>query len=168
MEATNLPGPRIRGTFTKQMWVGPKADRAMNVGEEEFDATDAVLLMEHERLVGLDDDDESSDEIGRAHVDWDGPFHVQITDSICRYFGVEEVSDVTPEMLWLARQQVNPQEPVDQVINLRVRLTVRAAPGTDVREYVNGLKCSFSGHVTGVTLRSSEIVAHEAGGGDHG
>lgn len=45
MEATNLPGPRIRGTFTKQMWVGPKADRAMNVGEEEFDATDAVLLI---------------------------------------------------------------------------------------------------------------------------
>lgn len=168
MEATNLMGPRIVGTFTKQVWTGPKADRAMNVGEEEFDATDAVLLMEHDRLMELDDDDESSDEIGRAHVDWDGPFHVQITDSICRYFGVEEVSDVTPEMLELARQQANPQEPVDKVIDLRVRLTVRATPGADVREYVNGLKCSFSGHAAGVTLRSSEIVGSKAGGVGHG
>lgn len=56
----------------------------------------------------------------------------------------------------------------EDVNDLRVRLTVRATPGADVREYVKGLKCSFSSHAAGVTLRSSEIVGSKAGGVGHG
>ena len=59
--------------------------------------------MPHERLIELQDGHESSDEIGRKHVAWDGPCEVSIVDSAAKFFEVDALSCVTPEMLAKAK-----------------------------------------------------------------
>lgn len=90
---------RIVGVFTKQAWGGRKGDDAIFVGEEQFDATDAVLKLSHAELIELQDNYENTDEIGRSIVGWDGPCEVRLVGSIQSYFGVESIEDVTPAML---------------------------------------------------------------------
>jgi len=61
----------------------------VSIGTEEFDATDYVLSMSLNWIHELRDHDESSDVIGEALVNHDGPFEVDITESILSFFGVE-------------------------------------------------------------------------------
>ena len=84
---------RIVGRFTKQCWAGRKNDSAIFAGHEDFDATNAVLLMNHAELVELEDGSEASDSIGQDHVSWNGPCEVAINDSICAFFGVTDVEE---------------------------------------------------------------------------
>lgn len=90
---------RIVGTFTKQTWGGRKGDDALYCGEEQFDATNAVLELPHAALIELQDGHENTDEIGRSIVDWVGPCEVRLVGSIEAYFGVASLEDVTPKML---------------------------------------------------------------------
>ncbi|ART57226.1 hypothetical protein CBP36_20175 (plasmid) [Acidovorax carolinensis] len=90
---------RILGVFTKQVWGGRKGNDAIFVAEESFDATDAVLKLPHAAFIELQDNHESTDEIGRSVVDWCGPCEVCCVDSILEFFGVDSLEDVTPEML---------------------------------------------------------------------
>ena len=83
---------RIIGTFFKQAWSG---DNAIDLGTEQFDATAAVLQMDHAELVGLQDHRDSTDEIGLAHVAWGGPFGVRIVPRICSHFGVSALTEIS-------------------------------------------------------------------------
>lgn len=86
---------KIISEFTKQIWSGRRSDNAEFVGIENFDATDAILRMPHARLIKVRDNSIESDEIGHALVQWDGPCEVKIADSICAYFGVTKIQDIT-------------------------------------------------------------------------
>lgn len=97
-----LTNRRITGLFTKQAWGGKKNKTAMFVSNEEFDATDHILSMQLEKLVEVKDDDQTSDKIGESHIKWDGPFRVEIEESICSYFGVDDVTQITKEALEFA------------------------------------------------------------------
>ena len=94
----------ITGVFTKQVWGGRKGDDAIYVGDVEFEATEAVLQLPHSQLIELQDGHESTDEIGRKIVMWDGPCEVRLVDSIATFFGVDSLEDVSAEMLNEARQ----------------------------------------------------------------
>ena len=79
---------RIIGTFHKQRWGGWKNDQAISCGDQRFDATDAVLLLEPNQIVELASMYELNDSIGRDHVEWDGPFDVYLDEAVCAFFGV--------------------------------------------------------------------------------
>ena len=79
------------GRFEKQRWAG---DRAEEIETVEFDATDYILNMSAAGLRKVEDCNYSSDAIGQAHVDHEGPFSVHIEQAICTFFGVEAVSDI--------------------------------------------------------------------------
>lgn len=149
---------RITGRFIQQQWGGRKGDDAIFVGEEEFDATDDILLMEHERLAELDDNDESSDEIGRAHVDWAGPCEVRLVDSVCAYFGVNSLEDITPAALAYARNRANPQEAETTEVTLNIQLKLRVSPGASVDEFRQNLDYSVTSNTTGVTVSYAKLV----------
>jgi hypothetical protein len=53
----------------------------------------------------LDDCKETTDVIGRRYVSHDGPFAVYVMESICEYFGLRELEDITAEMLLDARAE---------------------------------------------------------------
>ncbi len=85
----------IIGKFTKQVWTGRKGDDAVFADSEMFDATAYITALPFDQLVTLRDFDDTSDTVGTAHVNWDGPHEVEIVDSICDYFGVSKIEHIT-------------------------------------------------------------------------
>lgn len=97
---------RIIGRMLMQAWGGRKGDDAIFVREEEFDATDAVLGLSYAGLQALGsagDGSDPADSIGQECVHWDGPFEVHVIDSICAYFGVSSIEDITQEQFAAAK-----------------------------------------------------------------
>lgn len=149
---------RILGVFTKQKWGGRKGDDAIFYDTEDFDGTDAVLLLDHSALVELEDGSENTDEIGQDHVSWDGPHEVDITGSICEYFGVDDLEDITPEHLAFVRKRNNPEPSAMQTITLSVKLKIRVAPGASVNKFIEDLDYSFMSQTAGVVVKDTEII----------
>lgn len=149
---------RIEGTFTKQAWGGRKNDQALFVDSVLFDATAAVLSMDHAVLMRLKDSDESSDELGRAHVQWDGPNEVSVVDEVLEYFGVDELTQITPEALLYARNRENPQPAQEQTITLSIKVKVRVIPGASTEDFVSNLDYSISSNTVGVVVLDTEVV----------
>lgn len=99
---------RIIGDFRKQHWGGSKGNDAISCGEDRFDATLYVLSMPYEQVIGVRDDHDTSDNIGSAHVDWHGPSRVEITNSMCDFFGVSKLAEISPNhfrFVVMSRQQ---------------------------------------------------------------
>lgn len=120
---------KIVGTFTKQVWVGPKRDQAMTVGEVKFDATRAVLSLGIEDIRFLKDNDFSSDEIGRTCVEWDCPFEVCLVESVVEFFGLDQTESpeialeaLTREQLDAARAEFGPLEPNNATLDLSLKV----------------------------------------------
>ena len=102
VEGTRLPVAsfstrRITGNFTKQAWGGRKGDDAIYCGEEDFDATRYILSMPYREVVRIRDNTDASDDIGMAHVSWVGPHEVEIVDSMCDFFGVSKLEEISEE-----------------------------------------------------------------------
>lgn len=150
---------RIIGTITKQRWGGRKDDEAINCGEEDFDATDAILLLPYSDLVELEDNSEETDSIGTNHVSWDGPHSVSITDSICHFFGVTDVEDITEENLSFVRNRMKPQPSTEETITLTVNIKLRVSPAASVTAFIDNLDYSFKSNTVGVTVSDTEIVS---------
>ena len=100
---------KIEGTILCQAWGGRKGNDAILVREETFDATSHLLLMSLAKLHGLHDGDESTDDVGRHHVAWEGPCEVSIVDSLADYFGVDLLEDITAEALESVRAWAKPE-----------------------------------------------------------
>ncbi|HEJ2342749.1 TPA: hypothetical protein ACWLUJ_005719 [Pseudomonas aeruginosa] len=150
---------RIIGTFSKQQWDGN--DEANTVEEVEFDATDYVLLLTGEAIRALVDGRDSSDQVGLAHISWDGPFRVDVVDSITRFFGVASLQEITDESLAYAKGRVNPQPAVEQVLTLSIKVRLRVAPGASVSEFIDNLDYSVTSNTAGIAVQETEIVDAE-------
>lgn len=148
---------RIVGTFYKQQWGGRKGNDAIACGEEDFDATSAVLLLSLEELVELEDNSEATDDLGRAHVSWDGPCSVHITASVCDFFGVTDVEDITLDLLEKARAEVEPQPAQTENVILSIALKVKIQPGISLNEVVQELSYGFTSTTPGAVIVGSEI-----------
>lgn len=123
---------RIVGKFLKQVWGGRKGDHAITLATITFDATRAVLSRNLDFIHRLRDGDETSDDIGRECVGWDGPCDVYLTESVVEFFGLDgdEVPDllveqVTQEMLDQAREEFGDLVSDDAVIDLKMRVSYR-------------------------------------------
>ncbi|WP_087863938.1 hypothetical protein [Comamonas thiooxydans] len=149
---------RIMGTFHKQQWGGHRGNDTIDIDEESFDATNAILLLDHKDLMRLQDRHTSSDDIGLQHIVWTGPYCVQITEAICSYFGVSYIGHITPEALMLARNREKAQPPVAQVVTLSIKLNLLVTPGASVSEFIEDLDYSVVSNTAGVTVSSTEIV----------
>lgn len=152
---------RIIGTFTKQQWGGRKNDEALNIGEESFDATDAILLMTHKDLVELDDHDESTDEVGRQHIGWNGPCEVRIVDEVCAYFGVSHVQEITPEALAYAVSRVKPQVPVLASVTLQFEVKLRLLPVGSIEQFIKDMSHSITSNTVGVVVTDTNVIQQQ-------
>lgn len=99
---------RIIGAFYKQELRGSNGTDVFCVGIKQFDATDSVLRMGITELHSVDDYDDTSDNIGMKHVEWSGPFKVEIVDSIRAFFGVDEICDISSDALLFAQSTRRP------------------------------------------------------------
>lgn len=149
---------RITGTFIKQEWGGRKGDDAILIAEEDFDATDAILLMDYHDLIKVKDHDESSDSIGQDHVSWSGPCEVRLGYSICDFFGVDEISEITQENFEYVRAARNPQEPTEVVATLSFEIRLRVMPGVSVENLADNLNASFTSRMPGIIVAGSKLI----------
>ena len=149
---------KIIGSFTKQAWGGRKGDDAIYVGTEEFDATDHVLLLDHAELVALVDGGERTDEVGLAHFDWRGPSETAVCESICDYFGVQELEQISPEALSFARARRSPKPAVEQTLTLSIKVDVSMIGDATLKDFVENLDYSVISNTPGVRVRMTELV----------
>lgn len=152
---------RINGRYVKQAWGGRRDNDAYKVGEESFDATDYVLRMKLDKLHCLQDGHESSDTVGEAHIDWDGPHEVYIVDAVLAYFGVAELREITQEQLDFVLDHVQPQESELQTVTLTFKVDVRKPKGADTAEFVNDLEYNLRSNTPGIVVIDTELVSSE-------
>lgn len=157
----SLTQRRIECEFLKQTWGGRKGDTAIEVGSETLDVTDYVLSLPYERFIAIEDNDESSDEVGRAHTDWGGPCEAMVKDSILAYFGVDELTDVSLEGLAHAREfalkKASAQE--DEVFEITLQVKVRKSG--DIQVSSDTLDCSVRANAPGLRIQDISIVSCE-------
>lgn len=154
---------RIVGTYHKQQWDG--RDCAINLGEAEFDATDAVLNLSLADIQALEDDSENTDDLGNKHVDWSGPHFVHLESAVADYFGVDTVKDINEELLEFARKREQPKEQVIEKVTVTVDLNVRTS-GADsaearaelIKDLLENLDYDFTSNTPGAVIDSTEIT----------
>ena len=152
----SITNRKIIGEFVKENWTDH--DGVYTVGTEEFDATSAVLHMDHSHLIEVYDKEETSVYIGRQHINWNGPCSVHITDNICRYFGVEDIEEITPEAIEFARKRANLQPLTKQVITLSIKVYAHVAPDASIDEFVDNLDYSILSETPGISVFDTEII----------
>ncbi len=113
---------RIIGTFIGQRNIG--RDRYEHAFTREFDATGYVLTIPLIEIQGLLDRFDNTDAIGIEHVIHDGPFDVEIVESIKAFFEIDELEDLTKDQLEFKRREN--REIVIQSDLREVEITTRA------------------------------------------
>lgn len=149
---------RIEGEFHKQHWGGRKNNDAIHVATETFDATNTVLLLDLASLHALCDSDGTSDEIGREHFDWDGPFDVTLVDSVCDYFGVANLKQVTQEGFNYAKDKAKPILPQESVVQLMVSFTVRSCDELSAVDLLKHLNVTVASSKPGLIVDQRSVV----------
>lgn len=96
---------RIFAVFQPQAWID---DNATDIdGPKDVDVTDRVIGLSLDQLHALQDYRDTTDNLveGTAvALEHKGPFTVCAVDSVCEFFGVEELSEITEDMLSAARK----------------------------------------------------------------
>jgi len=152
----SLTNRRIIGTFHKQRWGGWKEDEAISCGEEEFDATNAVLLLEPNQLNELKSMYELTDALGRDHVEWDGPCDVYLDESVCAFFGVSDLEEITSEALAFTRSRYNPKPLEEHTLEVPVKIHLRVAPGVSVEDFLTNMSMRVISQTPGITVAGFE------------
>lgn len=128
---------QIRGRFDRQIWFN---DNALSLGDVNFNATGQVLALSVKDIKKLRDCHESSDRLGQANVEHDGPCSVYIEQSILDFFHLDSINEITPALLsgaraWYKRQPL-------RTFNVRVKsvkyknLRIKARDESEVRQLV--------------------------------
>jgi hypothetical protein len=159
----SISNRRIIGLYKKQEWDGN--DYAILVGEVEFDATDVVLNLPLDDIREMADNSEDSDNVGNQCVEWHGPHVVHIEDAIMEYFGVEDLSEITEELLVFAREREKPKQKIVETMTLTVKLNVLMSEQEDeearqqlLSEVVENLDYDFTSNTPGAIIQSTEIT----------
>lgn len=152
----SITNRRIEGVFVKETW---KGNETIEIERVDFDATDYVLQLSEAEVRGLKDRRDSSDDLGRAHVSWDGPCEVEIEDAVMAFFGVNVLSGITAPAIEFAKNRLNVQPATVQTVELTVKVTIRVSHGADVTGFVDNLDYSVISSTEGVQVIDTEITS---------
>lgn len=148
---------RILADIECQQWGGRKGDDAIHVKDETLDVTDYVLAMPYERFIEIQDSSTSSDDIGRAHLDWPGPCDVEVAESIAEFFGAASLREVTRVAFEAGRAAHNPQPPVMRTVILTVEVSLAVRPDIDLGTIADDLELGIQSNVPGIVVRGQTV-----------
>ena len=164
ISATPAPSDkRILARVVLQTWAGRKNKEVVFVGEKTVDVTHAILLRDYEFVVELRDAFDQADEIGGEHVDHYGPVEVYVCDSICAFFGVSSLDEITPAAFEEARRAMNPKRPEYVRTVIEVAVTAKVLPGAERNTAFDNLGVRVSSSAEDVIVTRSERLAPSAG-----
>lgn len=99
-----VPGG-VTAIFYPQVWNNDYAEPAGD--PVEFDITADILKMSASEISKLRDDQDESDELADLDaLGHSGPFRVECEFSICRFFDVDELEDITEDMVAKKREEL--------------------------------------------------------------
>lgn len=128
----------IIASFQPQAWMD---DNAVDIdGQEEVDVTQRVLSLSLTQIHGLQDHRNSTDDLVNGTpvaIEHNGPFTVRVVDSICEFFGVGTLSDITDDMLD-ARRKATPVGP-GMIKFVRLQEEGKLKKGDLVETLINGI-----------------------------
>lgn len=116
--------------------------------------------MEYERFIAIEDLDDSSDYIGNNHVLWDGPHTVYITDSICEFFNVENMDEITQEMFNAAKLELYPVPVKETLVRVSITMVIRHPSNINPLDVVEELDYSLVSNTEGAIIASTHF--HDA------
>ena len=154
---------QIMAKCTLQQWVGIRNDSLTQIGEPvEFDATNDVLAKDYDWFSNIKDNNDSSDFLIYGNVEHDGPFEIEVEDSICDFFGVGHISEITQAAFEDAKAWFKPKGPVTKTLTLTVSVRVRVNnEDVDLDEVSSELDYQFKSTVPGACVVDSEIIEEE-------
>jgi hypothetical protein len=122
------PSASIQATFQPQKWGGPKGDYAEEDGQaRRYDVTENVLALPLGDLRKIEDNADSSDRVvPYAMHRHDGPFFVNVEQSLCEFFDVDGVEQISQQRLDAARKARRVGEERDFEVEL-TRIATRTA-----------------------------------------
>ena len=120
------------GTFMKQRWTA--TDHAEDIEEVEFDFLPWLVAEERQLsdIHELEDCDYSSDNVGLIFVNWDGPHYVYLEEAVCNFFLVDDIQDITEELLQQAKAEWSQKEsqefviPMKRIVKAPLRVVARS------------------------------------------
>lgn len=136
-----MPQKKIIATFQAQQWGGRNQDYANSVGDPiNIDVTYALLTTDLETIRELTDDSLEADGLVSGLHDHDGPFAVHVKEAALDFFEVDDLRDVTQDM-------------VDQA------LAVTPKPAMTDQQYLShrGMLCPFC-HANDVRMAGKSDV----------
>lgn len=146
----------INATFHMQYW--DRRNEAVDCGSVDVDATAHVLRMAPNALRALRDGRKSSDEVGRAHIDWGGPCWVLVVESVCAFFGVADAAQITDEALAFARQRRPVPEVVKEGLRLTFDVSLLVEEGASLGEFMQDFDCRIASRTDGVSVIDVKFV----------
>jgi len=159
---TNTP-ENIIARVVLQAWGGSKGDDALFLAEKEVDVTNAVLLLEHRAVLELQDASGQTDEIGFTHVDHSGPLEVYVTDSICSFFGVDALSDITSAAFAEARRRLNPSAPAYVKTVIGIEVIAKIHDGISGHPAFDDLSVVVKSNSKNVSITRADVLPASAG-----
>lgn len=152
---------RITAVVRLQRWIPPREDYLEEISVEKIYVTDKTLNQDPTTVQQTRDRRDSSDWVKDGTVEHDGPFDVEIEESMAEFFGVAEPKNITGEMLEYVKAWFQPKKNKTHVAVLSVRVEVICEPGIDVAEVLKNAKYSFKSTTSGACVLRAEIEKTE-------
>lgn len=154
---------RITATIHPQFWGGPDEDVLTPAGPPvKSDVTAAVLMAEHATVVNIQDYNYCSDWLkDKAAIIHDGPFDVVVEESLCRFFGVDRVANLTPDVLEYVKAWYPTPKEQYRTLNVTVALRVKADSDSNLADFANALTLEFINRTPGTQIEQLAILSKQ-------
>ena len=150
---------KIMATCFKQRWVGAANARLEPVGEPvQFDVTRDILSFGFSNLADISDRSQWSDWLMDGNVDHDGPFEIEVVQSICEFFGVEDVSQITEAAFNSVAKGVKKPKLEMKMLKVTVTVFVQVKEGVDLQEVADEMDYNFQSTVAGACVTDTEFA----------
>jgi hypothetical protein len=148
---------RIVGTILRNH-LGQKGNEGNGDFIDHFDATNYILSQEIAQVIDLLDHSLAANNIGYVLTDCSGQFEVEITQSMCDFFGVSSLADLTPSNFSFVKSKYAKVEPVAQSLTISVQLNIHAMPSSDIGAFIRNLDIKCISKDVGIMINSTKIV----------
>lgn len=152
---------RIVACVYLQRWIPPRNDYLEELSVEKIYITDKTLNQDLKTLQDTQDRDDTSDWIKEGSVEHDGPFDVEVEESLLEFFGVEGTYLITAEMLEYVKAWYQPKTSKTHRATLTFAIDVNCEPGIDVSEALKTMEHSFKIKTAGACVLRSILEQTE-------
>lgn len=154
---------RITATIYPQFWGGPNEDVLSPAGAPvKSDVTAAVLMADPATVVNIQDYSYCSDWLkDKSAIIHDGPFDVVVEESLCQFFGVDRIGNLTPDVLEYVKAWCPTPKEQYRTLNVAVALRVKADSDANLADFANALTLEFINRTPGTHIEQLAIVSKQ-------